>query len=357
MGIQGHIWEVLHEAYNRYRWKRHFNRLRQDIISGEMPAPNRVTLELTLRCNLNCRMCFRERRPRELDIRQLSVVLDNLGGSVREVSLIGGEIFLRSDVFDVLDLLGDKGYRVNIHTNGTLLDAAKANRLSKYENLGRTGFSLDGLRERHDGIRGMAGAFDGAVEAMRSLNGVPIAVNTVVMGENLPDLEGIMRQAADIGAREYRVEPEMFSSLGDVKESSDYLGVDMNLFHANIKEGSYDYSLQHFLATMEALRHLAREKGMKFTIAPRVAEIDAREFYDGSIREKRRLFCKHLLVPRIDPEGRVVMCHLIKKSFGNVLEAPLDEIWRSEEFMDFRRKLLSSNLAQICKRCCRLRSI
>ncbi len=349
----------LYEAYNRYRWKRHFNGLRRRILeSGEMPAPIRATLELTLRCNLNCRMCFRERgKANELDLDGIRRVVDNLGASIDEISLIGGEIFLRSDVFEVLDLLRDRGFVVNMHTNGTLLDAAKAHKLTSYGNLGRVGFSLDGMRERHDAIRGVDGAFDGAVEAMRALNGMPMAINTVVMDENLSDLKGIMRLAAQLGAREYRIEPEMFSSADEVRESSDLLGVPIDFFHAQIKENGYGYALKDFLSVSERLRDIAGENGMRFTIAPRTAEIDAKEFYDGSIREKRRLFCKHLLVPRITPQGQVVMCHLIKKPFGSVLEEPLDAIWRSEEFVDFRKRLLANNLAPICKRCCRLRSI
>ncbi|MFQ5887979.1 MAG: SPASM domain-containing protein, partial [Candidatus Hydrothermarchaeales archaeon] len=120
---------------------------------------------------------------------------------------------------------------------------------------------------------------------------------------------------------------------------------------------NYNYSFEGFRRVMGRLKKLSWESGMGFNIAPRVADIDDEDFYNGDIREKKKLFCKHLLVPRIDPQGNLVFCHLIKKEFGSLVDHSLEDIWNGEEIKEFRKRLLRSNLLPICKRCCRLRSI
>lgn len=322
--------------------------------------PRRVTFELTMRCNLNCRMCFRDKSNKEeLTLEDINQVIDNLKPSVDEISLIGGEIFLRSDIFDILDLLRDRGFIVNFHTNGTLIDEDKVERLSEYDNFKRIGFSLDGTRELHNKIRGSNSAFDKTIEGIKLMAGAfPTAVNSVIMGENIDQLEEIFLILNGLGAVEYRIEPEMFSTEEDVNITKGLLAIDGDYIITQIKEdGQYDYPFEKFQEVKKKLKGLSRDTGMRFNIAPKVADIDDREFYHGTIREKKKLFCKHLLVPRIDAQGGLIFCHLIKKEFGNLADKSLEEVWNSGEIMEFRKKLLRNNLSPVCKRCCRLRSI
>lgn len=358
------ISRILNQAYepiNRYACARHFNKLRDTISkTGEILPPTRVTFELTMKCNLSCQMCFRDRdNKKELNLEKIKQVLDNLGTSVKEISLIGGEIFLRRDIFDILDRLKERGLKVHFHTNGTLIDAAKAYRLSGYENFGRIGFSIDGTRSLHNRIRGLDTAFDSTIGAIEMMaDHFPTAVNTVIMGENIGQLEEIFCLLYEIGSKEYRVEPEMFSSKKEVETSEEIIGADDGSIITQIKgDPKYDYSFEEFRKVTERLKKLSGEKGMRFNIAPRVADIDDEDFYNGDIREKKKLFCKHLLVPRIDPQGNLIFCHLIKKKFGSLVDQPLKEVWNGEEIKEFRKKLLKNNLLPICKRCCRLRSI
>jgi len=64
--------------------------------------------------------------------------------------------------------------------------------------------------------------------------------------------------------------------------------------------------------------------------------------------------CGHMSTVRIDPEGNVVFCQLIRKKFGNLLEQPLSEIWNSDELKGFRKTLMENNLLPVCKRCCEI---
>ncbi|MFQ5975983.1 MAG: radical SAM/SPASM domain-containing protein [Candidatus Hydrothermarchaeales archaeon] len=358
------ISQVLNQAYepfNRYRWAKHFNRLHDGILkTGDVPPASRVTFELTMKCNLSCQMCFRDRsNDEELNLEAVAKVIQNLGSAVKEISLIGGEIFLRKDIFDLLDLLKKNGLKVNFHTNGTLIDETSIERLSGYDNFGRIGFSIDGTKELHNRIRGSDTAFEKTIKGIKLMAGLfPTAVNSVIVGDNVKQLEEIFCLLNEKGVVEYRVEPEMFSSSEEVEDSRKIIGVERDIIITQIKENlTYDYSFGEFRRIKERLKKLSWEKGMRFNIAPRVADIDDEDFYKGDIREKKKLFCKHLLVPRINPQGNLIFCHLIKKEFGNLVDNSLEYIWNGEEIREFRKRLLKSNLLPICKRCCRLRSI
>jgi MoaA/NifB/PqqE/SkfB family radical SAM enzyme len=341
------------EHYNRFKCKLEFNRLKDEIISGRTPPPKKATIELTLRCNLNCQMCFRDKSDKEeLSFSELKRVIDNFPPSIDEVHLIGGEVFLRKDIFQILDYLENIGYKIRIHTNGTLIDDEKIDRLSTYKNLLGIGFSIDGTKELHNKIRGSKTAFDRTIGAIKkTVKILPVSVNTVILEENFHQIPEIFKIVKDLGIREYRLEPEMFCTPLEIKATG------IEPITANVKSEGYPYTAEALTNLKKQLDRLARGSGIRIVIAPRVAEIDVKEFLRGDIRDKKKLFCKHLLVPRIDSEGNLVSCHIIKKTFGNVRETKLNDLWRSPELNDFRRDLLSNNLFPICIRCCRLRSI
>ncbi len=342
------------EPLNRYKWKRHFNALKKDIIRGRIPKPNRATIELTMRCNLNCQMCFRDQgQEGELSFEEFKTVVDNLSPSIRQINLIGGEIFLRHDIFEILSYLRDRDLWVRIQTNGTLLDLKKLQRLSGYWNVKGVGFSIDGPRELHNKIRGSKTAFDKTISAIKNSSGFfSVSVNTVLLGENFSEIEEVFLSLRELGIREYRIEPEMFATPEEIIKS----GVEP--IAANVKkDGIYSFSANDLIGLKKRLDKLAEERDIKVVIAPRVAEIDAEDFIAGTVRENKKLFCKHLLVPRIDSEGNLVFCHIIKKRFGSLKETSLEELWTGKELKKFRRELLENNLLPVCKRCCRLRTI
>ena len=344
----------LYEPFNRYKWKRHFNALKKDIIKGRIPNPRRATIELTMRCNLSCQMCFRDQGQKgELSLEEFKTAVDNLSPGIRQINLIGGEVFLRTDIFEILDYLRDRDLRVRIQTNGTLLDTQRLQKLSTYWNVTGVGFSIDGPRELHNKIRGSKNAYGKTIAAIKNTSEFfPVSVNTVLLDENFTTIEEVFKTLSGLGISEYRIEPEMFATTEEVK------GSEVKPIAANIKDGGrYGFSAGDLMELKKRLDTLAKEKGIKVVIAPRVAEIDAGDFIAGTVRENKKLFCKHLLVPRVDSEGNLIFCHIIKKRFGNLRDTPLDELWRRDEITDFRRTLLEQNLLPVCKRCCRLRTI
>ena len=85
-----------------------------------------LELEITRRCNLKCVHCYAEAQDRafanELTLDEIGTILDDgrdLG--IRELSLTGGEVFLRNDLLSIIDAGLQRSYDVRFVTNATLL--------------------------------------------------------------------------------------------------------------------------------------------------------------------------------------------------------------------------------------------
>ncbi len=163
--------------------------------------------ELTLRCNLRCVHCGATAgRPRadELTTAEALRVADDLVAlSAGEVTLMGGELFLRPDWLSVAQRLREGSVPVVIFTNGTLLTAERVAQLRTLQP--RTiGTSVDGgCSAVHDAIRGVPGAFQATWSAIDDLQaaGLRVSVITTLTRRNLYELPAIARRLIGRGIR------------------------------------------------------------------------------------------------------------------------------------------------------------
>ncbi|GAB4167752.1 MAG: putative heme d1 biosynthesis radical SAM protein NirJ1 [Terrimicrobiaceae bacterium] len=131
-----------------------------------------VVWNITRRCNLRCVHCYSDSEPRfyagELDIRECKKVIDDLAGfGVPAVLLSGGEPLTHPDFFTIARYASERGLRLTLSTNGTLLRKATAYSIRQI-GFSYVGISLDGIGDVHDRFRGHKGAFDRAVQAFRN---------------------------------------------------------------------------------------------------------------------------------------------------------------------------------------------
>ena len=170
------------------------------VAPGIDDAPKSLDISLTGTCNLRCRYCFYDddmRSRSDLPTTPWLTFFDELQRlSVQSVCLSGGEVFTRSDLWDLIDGLVARNLRYSILTNGTLIDEAV---LSAFRAAGRADrlnsiqVSLDGSRaEVNDRSRG-AGSFDKAVRGLRLLKeaGLPVTVRVTVNRHNAEDLQDV----------------------------------------------------------------------------------------------------------------------------------------------------------------------
>jgi len=139
----------------------------------------------------------------ELDTVKCLQILDQIE-EVGEpiVILTGGEPLMREDVFELARYGTEKGLRMVMATNGTLITKEVTKRM-KSSGIQRVSISLDGPDAgMHDRFRKVDGAFDGALRGIELLKneGIEFQINTTVTRHNVEQAEQMLRLALGLGA-------------------------------------------------------------------------------------------------------------------------------------------------------------
>lgn len=124
-----------------------------------VPPPDRMYIESTNICNLDCVMCptglKQVKRPKGyMDFDLFKAIVDEMAPHVKATTLhIWGEPLMHKRIFDMIAYCRQKGLRAEISTNATLLDERKAKGLLD-AGLGTIYLCLDGFRpETYEAIR------------------------------------------------------------------------------------------------------------------------------------------------------------------------------------------------------------
>ncbi|MGE5342712.1 MAG: radical SAM protein [Candidatus Omnitrophota bacterium] len=171
-------------------------------------TPYAMRLLLTKRCNLHCTFCLDDAanaspRSGELSTDEWLTFFKRLKElNVFDISLSGGEIFLRDDLFILLKALKEnKSHRVTLLTNGILITPEIADELLRI-GIKNISISLDGLEDAHDSIRGK-NAFQQTLQGIRHLIGVGIFPNIsfTATRTNSIDIGPLIDRLAPLGIR------------------------------------------------------------------------------------------------------------------------------------------------------------
>ena len=130
----------------------------------------------TRTCNLRCRHCYSSSEAKQYDNElttqeALSFIDDLADFNVPVILFSGGEPLIRKDFFTLAAHAREKGIRVTLSTNGTLITPEMAQRI-KDHGIGYVGISIDGVREINDDFRGVQGAYDAALAGIRNCHAV-----------------------------------------------------------------------------------------------------------------------------------------------------------------------------------------
>jgi SynChlorMet cassette radical SAM/SPASM protein ScmE len=121
---------------------------------------------------------------------------DELGSlGVMNVTLAGGEPFIREDLPVLLESIVRNRMRFSFLSNGALIDDEIAAFIARTRRCEYVQVSVDGSSaEAHDSCRGK-GSFDGAIRGIRTLqrHRVDVAVRVTIHRNNVNDLENIAR--------------------------------------------------------------------------------------------------------------------------------------------------------------------
>lgn len=157
----------------------HFKRAK-DIFFKEGMSPAYIILYVTSRCNLKCRHCFFHEslnKVEELPLKEIEKISKS-AKNVLNVSLTGGEPFLRKDLAKIAKMFADNSNAaiVSIATNGSMPDIVEEMTLEMVEGNPETIFnlfvSIDGKGRIHNRIRGNKNAFSNACKTLSKLSGL-----------------------------------------------------------------------------------------------------------------------------------------------------------------------------------------
>ncbi|HUB02170.1 MAG TPA: radical SAM protein [Terriglobales bacterium] len=169
--------------------------------------PRLIFWEVTKGCNLRCIHCRATATelssPTDLPTARALDIIDQIAAMANPILVLsGGEPLYRSDIFQLATYARDKGLRVALATNGTLVTKEVA-RMIADSGIKRVSISLDGADAMtHDTFRGIPGAFEAALHGFRNLKevGMSVQINTTIARHNADQLPRVLELAKEIGA-------------------------------------------------------------------------------------------------------------------------------------------------------------
>jgi AdoMet-dependent heme synthase len=169
--------------------------------------PRLIFWEVTKGCNLRCIHCRATATelssPNDLSTRVALSIIDQIAEYAKPILVLsGGEPLYRSDIFQLARYASDKGIRVALATNGTLVTKEVA-RMIVDAGVRRVSISLDGAdASTHDAFRGIPGAFDAALYGLKNLKalGMSVQINMTIAKHNAQQLPQVLDLARSIGA-------------------------------------------------------------------------------------------------------------------------------------------------------------
>jgi radical SAM protein with 4Fe4S-binding SPASM domain len=162
-----------------------------------------LELEITARCNQNCRHCYINlpandpaARSKELAFEQLKDVIDEaVSLGTLWCLMTGGEPLLREDFIDIYLYLKKKGVLVSVFTNATLLKPAHADLFKQYPPR-ELEVSVYGVTqntyERVTRTPGSYGAFRRGLDLLAA-NGIKTRLKAMALRSNLHEMADIAR--------------------------------------------------------------------------------------------------------------------------------------------------------------------
>jgi len=298
--------------------------------------------ELTTACNLRCGHCGSNAglaRENELTLDECLRVCNELSDlECKNVSLIGGEVFLRKDWHIIARDLVEKGIETSIITNGYDVGISELTHI-KESGIEHICISVDGTEKTHDMLRGQ-GSFSLCIELIRKLKQKDYLVSgiTTISMANIDDMEQLSRVLFDCEIDAWQI--QLCAPFGRACDKA-----------SRIPTKSQLVKLLDFIVQK-------RETEKRFIVA--ADNIGYFSHHEHHIRSPLGLkgcyggCSAGIRTVGIDSVGNIRGCEaLYDECFieGNVRNTPLSNIWNSEETFRYNRRFDESMLTGACASC------
>lgn len=173
--------------------------------------PKYCVWEITLACDLGCKHCGSRAgnvRSEELSTAQcLDTVKQLKEGGFTEVTLIGGEAYLREDWDIIAAAIVKSGMTCTMATGGRGMNAERVKR-AEDAGLKHISLSIDGLEKTHDAQRGALGSWRAALDAAEriSKSSMDVGMNSQINRLSMPELPALSQLLIDLGASGWQIQ-------------------------------------------------------------------------------------------------------------------------------------------------------
>ena len=330
-------------------------RATRKVQAGDNPAA--VHIEVSNCCNLHCEYCVLDEAThgKKIMSEETFETLVPVLAHARRIDLSGlAEPLMNTHFIALLAKARAAAPQAHIAmcTNATLLTEAVSEQLVA-SGLDELVFSLDGIDPAQvDAVR-HGGSLDTVLQNIRTLQQVkkrlgadkPVLSATVVLQkENLGQLPGIVRLAAELGCEGVSVNglepysaplvghaiwadpaavPELASALREAQEFARSLGIELRL------------------PAMSPQAPLCPQASRPMVLA------------DGTVVPCSVLAYERLSLLAVDDEGEIVHRQGVTAplEFGNIAVGGLAAVWNSDEYHEFRRRVRNGDFPDPCRSC------
>ena len=307
-------------------------------------AMHHISWNVTKKCNLYCRHCYRDSSPDERTEEELTTeegkqLLEDIKKAGLDIIVFsGGEPLMRSDIFELIAHAKTIGLTPLMGSNGTLITPETASRLKK-SGLNAIAISIDSAEPKiHDQFRGTKSALAMAMNGIRnSINhGLKVQVNCTVSKFNVNEIDEILKLAESHGAASCHM---LF--LVDV-------GRGKNIDSTQLTKEEYKETIHKILQSRSDMR-------VKPTCAPQY-KVEA--LLKGLPSVGGRGCIAGISYCSVLPNGDVHICPYTPVKVDSIRKRPFDEIWRGNEvfnklrdFSQYSGKCGECGYIKICGGC------
>jgi len=309
-------------------------------------VPVHVVWEITLACDQKCRHCgSRAGRTRagELSTAECVEVIDALARlGTREITLIGGEVYLRRDWTELVREIRARDIRCTAQTGARNLGPERL-AAAVAAGLQGVGVSIDGLAPLHDELRGVPGSHARAIDALRRIKaaGIDASVNTQIGARTLADLPALMDEIVDAGATHWQT--QLTVAMGNAVDHDEIL--------------LQPHALREVMPALARLFHRGMQRGLLLAVGNNIGYFGPYEHLWRGLGDERTHWSgcgAGRLTMGIEADGTIKGCpSLATVGFagGNVRDAGLAELWARSPELHFGRLRDRDDLWGFCRGC------
>jgi radical SAM protein with 4Fe4S-binding SPASM domain len=301
--------------------------------------------EITLACDLACRHCgSRAGHAREGELTTaecLDLVRQMAELGVKEVTLIGGEAYLRDDWLEIVAAIKDHGMLATMTTGGRGITAERA-AAGKSAGLSNVSVSIDGTEATHDRLRGVAGSYRAARQALEHLRnaGIRVAVNTQINRLSMPDLPEVLESIGEHRGHSWQI--QLTVAMGRAADEPDVL--------------LQPYDLLELFPMLARLKRRADDLGIRIWPGNNIGYFGPYEsLLRGTLPRGHMASCGAGRVTLgIEADGSIKGCPSLPTDAwtgGNIRDASLRDIWERARPLRYTRDRTAQDLWGYCRDC------